>query len=117
MGRVFDFNMSRLCPAGSCAAPGAPPAPLRQARGAPATPRRFPISDILHCLHTSQFGHGLRFFRIPRYASRDRRGIPGARRSPYTALRLYDLPYYRPRRGDPRPRAHKRAHTVDTVVY
>ena len=55
MGRVFDFNMSRLCPAGSCAAPGAPPAPLRQARGAPATPRRFPISDILHCLHTSQF--------------------------------------------------------------
>jgi len=116
MGRVFDFNMSRLCPAGSCAAPGAPPAPLRQgSAGDPAAipDKRYTALSAYFAVRT----RGLRFFRIPRYASRDRRGILGARRSPYTALRLYDLPYYRPRRGDPRPRAHKRAHTVDTVVY
>jgi hypothetical protein len=112
MGRVFDFNMSRLCPAGSCAA-------VRQSRRpraaiAECAGFRWAIPDkryTLHCLHlyvTSQFGHGLRFFRIPRYASRDRRGIPGARRSPYTYDHDYDLPLpvSGPRGGDPRPRAH-----------
>ena len=67
MGRVFDFNMSRLCPAGSCAAPERARlrGPARFFAGAaapePATPRQFPdVSIILHCLHsyvnvTSQF--------------------------------------------------------------
>lgn len=52
MGRVFDFNMSRLCPAGSCAA-------VRQSRRpraaiAECAGFRWAIPDkryTLHCLH------------------------------------------------------------------
>ena len=111
MGRVFDFNMSRLCPAAAAVLPrSAPGAALRPRAGDPAGA----IPDLaIYCivciymlLRSSEFGHGLRFFRIPRYASRDRRGIPGARRSPYTALRLRRFRTDRPRRGYPRPRAH-----------
>lgn len=36
MGRVFDFIMSRLCPAGSCAAPERARRPLRPRAGDPA---------------------------------------------------------------------------------
>jgi len=112
MGRVFDFNMSRHCARPAAALPcgrAGDPAAIAECAGF-----RWAIPDkryTLHCLHlyvTSQFGHGLRFFRIPRYASRDRRGIPGARRSPYTYDHDYDLPLpvSGPRGGDPRPRAH-----------
>jgi hypothetical protein len=57
MGRVFDFNMRADCVVcarpGSCAAPerARRPAAADAASGVAATPRRFPISDILHCLN------------------------------------------------------------------
>jgi len=115
MGRVFDFNMSRHCARPAAALPcgrAGDPAAIAECADSDA---RWAIPDkryTLHCLHlyvTSQFGHGLRFFRIPRYASRDRRGIPGARRSPYTTIMTTIYPYrYRDRAAG--TRGHARTH-------
>jgi len=97
MGRVFDFNMSRLCPAGSCAAPERARlrGPARFFAGAaapePATPRQFPdVSIILHCLHsyvnvTSQFAvrtPGLGTSVFPHSQVRESRPSGYSRRAP-----------------------------------
>lgn len=131
MGRVFDFNTSRLCPAGCCAADWRPPPPAGGAR------RRRPRCDLRHLYvtvavrtRTSKSS----FFRIRRYPARVATvGVwysGGPRTGPCCRLPLplalhggrcvrRSVKPFNRYRAIPAPRGRPRARSdsVDTVVY
>jgi hypothetical protein len=80
MGRVFDFNMSRLCPAGSCAAPGAPPAPLRHRQGSAGDPAAIP--DKRYTALSAYFAVRTRTSVFPHSQVRESRPSGYSRRAP-----------------------------------
>ena len=100
MGRVFDFMHEPTVPGRQLCCPGAPPAPAAAQSRRPRVvipDKRYTALSAFICYFAVRTRTSV-FPGIPRYASRDRRGIPGARRSPYTTIMttiLYrmDLPY------------------------